>query len=420
MQAAGKHRWDVQFEGDAGVTLALKSQQLLRNKPIARVPATKTGDQPTPPLLEDTDVSSSHHNNDSTGGDAEDSAEMPDLEGRLVLNADDSDDSFDDMNPFESSDEEEDKVSLLQPTGAADNIPRQPEAATDFLGESLAEDLLHDHGEVDIEPETVHAAKWKLYKTDKANLLSEDWIITKKSTEGGIGLGAAVRTKKAPHREGLVVGDTHDDKGKKVWIIDFGNGGELMRPQKLSLVDRNEASYVWKLVEDSEPNEGTAPLEYEDGIGLSGFNFAEAFKPHSHDLQAYDFPFLRLLQKMWPGDWKQQLRQLNLKATAENIAHAGPDHKNWRDIRPVTEREWWIFVGILISAAPHGKGGNRLWERASHREGFSMTTFINYGPKPKVLALWLSIDSSKSSPASLMPLKIRPKETTLGVWCCSW
>ena len=53
-----------------------------------------------------------------------------------------------------------------------------------------------------------------------------------------------------------------------------------MRPQQLLLVDSNNEEYEWKLVPNSEPgSESPAPEEYKDGIGLTGFNFPEAFSP---------------------------------------------------------------------------------------------------------------------------------------------
>jgi hypothetical protein len=255
----------------------------------------------------------------------------------------------------------------------------------DALGEPLDEDVAHTHGEIDLEPEDIHKAKWQLYLQNKEELLADGWIITKKATEGGISVGATVQTKaRANRREGVVVAQTEADiNGKKKWLVMFGNDEEPtpMTPQTLKLLERNEDAYVWTLVEDSEPSENApAPEEYLDtSCGLVGFNFPEAFKPPT-DTDLYRRPYLKLLQKMWPGNWEQQLRQLNNKAAAENATHSG---KNWREIHPVSKQEWWVFIGVLISAGPQGKGGNKLWERSTstQREGFyGMTKPINYGP----------------------------------------
>jgi hypothetical protein len=166
-------------------------------------------------------------------------------------------------------------------------------------------------------------------------------------------------------------------------MVDFADDDEPepMRPMQIQIVELGNVAgdYVWELVSDSEPdNSGSAaPEEYADGTGLIGFNFPELFKvPTGRD--SYSFPHLKLLQKMWPGVWKMQLRQLNLKAVAENTARHGA--KNFREIRPVSEREWWTFIGILLSASSHGKGGGKLWETNSAHGGFfGMMEPINYG-----------------------------------------
>jgi hypothetical protein len=86
---------------------------------------------------------------------------------------------------------------------------------------------------------------------------------------------------------------------------------------------------------------------------------------------------------MWPGDWKEQLRHLNLKIARNNAN--GAAKPNYKSANLVSEQEWWVFVGILISAGPHGKGGVKLWERS--KESFGMTQSINYGPKPDGLGI---------------------------------
>lgn len=55
-----------------------------------------------------------------------------------------------------------------------------------------------------------------------------------------------------------------------------------------------------------------------------------------------------------------------------------------RPYRDVTEHEFWAFIGILISAAAWGKGGEHLWGKAPDGAFTSfedITTNINYGPK---------------------------------------
>jgi hypothetical protein len=400
-----KHKWDVELED--GSIITLKSQQLLKPKVHnaavagvnAHLPVAPAAAAPPPPPLVDTDVSSSHNEIEE-----EEAEELQHNLENMQLNNDSEDDSEDDVeddveelmmtprtpnagaaaDPIEEmseSDEEalEEEEEEGRPEPPRDYVMPQTGATVDALEEPTEEDY-HTHGEVDLEPEDVYQAKWERYITDKAALLSNGWTIAKASTgPQGISIGATVSTKGAAHRRrhGEVVSQT-EVNDRKLWIVDFGGDDpEPMRPQQLLLVEQNAEQYVWNLVEESNPEIVTE--EYRGGIGLCGFDFGEAFKPPSSDGEVHSYPYLKLLQKMWPGDWKQQLPQLNTKAAAENASHSG--NKNWRDINPVSEQEWWVFIGILISAGPQGKGGEMLWEKHSHRGGaLTMTAPINYGP----------------------------------------
>jgi hypothetical protein len=337
------------------------------------------------PSLVDTDVSSSHHevdqpslveerhNEDSDeASDDEDDEEVIELPASTTNRRNDLIEGSFTLD----TDEEEDEQPL--PT-----IPTPPPNTT---ADEYEEEDIPLHGEIPVEPESIHKAKWAQYKSDKAHLLSEGWVVTKTSgaSNEGIAVGATVHTRGAERnrREGAVVGQNEVD-GKKVWLVDFGEGAdpEPLRPLQLVLVHRSEEKQcVWTLVEDSEPLHESASTEYADGIGLAGFNFPESFKPPPSTGEAScDWPYLKLLQSMWPGDWKQQLRQLNLRVAAENATNS--NKKNWRNMHPISQQEWWVFVGILISAGPHGKGGNKLWERSASHDGFcGMTQPINYGP----------------------------------------
>jgi hypothetical protein len=415
-QAIAKQKWLVEF--DDGSTGEYGSKALQRPPPTTTEPRTASNSSRPPrgtstraaaadaPCLEETDASSSqneqeHHDlddSDDEDDDVDDSDDEDDVALAVAANnltleheegdeellstpapyapADDS--SIEEYPDSDDDDEEEEQETPAPPP--EDYVMPMAGDTVDATGEPVEEDV-HAHGLVDLEPEDVHKNKWAQYITDKAALLSEGWTVRKKGTGEGISIGASVRTKaRNNRREGLVIGQIEGDaEGKKAWIVDFSNGEdepEEMRPQKLTLLERNEEEYKWILVTDSDPEPDTTPEEYADAIGLCGFDFASTFKPPMRE-EPYNHPYLKLLQKMWPGGWKQQLRQLNSKAAAENATHSGD--KNWRDIHPVSEQEWWVFIGILISAGPHGKGGGKLWEKPT--EGyFGMTQKINYGP----------------------------------------
>ena len=70
-----------------------------------------------------------------------------------------------------------------------------------------------------------------------------------------------------------------------------------------------------------------------------------------------------------------------------NINFAIRERKNFglRKYNDVTEHEWWRFIGIIISASPHGKGGDSLWN-SSNKESLKfrfdeIAASIDYGPK---------------------------------------
>ena len=138
-------------------------------------------------------------------------------------------------------------------------------------------------------------------------------------------------------------------------------------------------------MEDSEPEPGTAAQEY-DRIGLVDFDFNQFALERTSKLNAsYDFPYLKLLQKLWPGVWMDQLSQLNEKIDSDNKIgkSTATNTKRYKKVANVSQQEWWIFISIIISAAPHGKGGAHLWEKEKHREERTETDPINYGPDGK-------------------------------------
>jgi uncharacterized protein YjfI (DUF2170 family) len=63
---------------------------------------------------------------------------------------------------------------------------------------------------------------------------------------------------------------------------------------------------------------------------------------------------LELFLLLWPGDCKQQLAQMNEEIIREYKTKS--DNKvGIRSIRPVTQRGFFIFIGIIIFSASVGK-----------------------------------------------------------------
>ena len=70
-----------------------------------------------------------------------------------------------------------------------------------------------------------------------------------------------------------------------------------------------------------------------------------------------------MLMRLWPGDCKDQLHQMNNKVDEENgrggIQYNGRFRKLWRFSR----NEFWKNIGCLLSAHTFGLGGLRLREK---------------------------------------------------------
>jgi hypothetical protein len=368
-----KHCWDVQLDEDHGEVSSFTSRQLIRNYPTA----ISTAAAAPPPALEETDISTSQQNEETDDDDDDNESAAPVGAFQHTDNVDS--DSSDDLDGVESDDlvgnsddldeEDEDTDDDAEEGQEEGNSPR-------ITADDAEEEDVPLHGEIPVEPEDIHKTKWEQYKFEKAALLLQGWTVTKaaKNSNQGISIGALVKTRRRDPREGTVVDETEVD-GRKVWIVDFGDDeAEPMRPMQIQIVQHsNSGQFVWSLVPDSEAD---TPVEYV-GNGLIGFNFTDSFK-HPTGREANTFPYLRLLQKLWPGDWKQQLWQLNSKITVTNNSASNGRQK----INAVSEREWWVFIGILISAGPQGKGGINLWEK-SQTEGCGLTDPINYGPDGK-------------------------------------
>eukprot|EP00978_Attheya_sp_CCMP212_P033928 scaffold139680_cov35-Attheya_sp.AAC.1 len=73
-----------------------------------------------------------------------------------------------------------------------------------------------------------------------------------------------------------------------------------------------------------------------------------------------------LLQHLWPGDWRKQLGKMNAAIVANNqqmikANRRKEDGKRTKVIQEVSENEFWLFQGILISASLFRRGGQHLW-----------------------------------------------------------
>lgn len=194
---------------------------------------------------------------------------------------------------------------------------------------------------------------YRIMKEEKKRLIDSEHTITKtvksqnKYTVGGrvVGASKSVHDAKTGSIAEVVGGDRYridwDDEDTVSCVVD---------KKYLCLQKETGQTYHWKVVADHiAPN---PPTSYEK-VGIIDFSTAD-FNRNPSDPE-YNHPFFRLVETLWPGDWRAQLAKMN-----EYIRQQERDLK----MKVATEDEWWTFFGILIFAAKVGKGGvDALFDR---------------------------------------------------------
>jgi hypothetical protein len=73
-----------------------------------------------------------------------------------------------------------------------------------------------------------------------------------------------------------------------------------------------------------------------------------------------------LFLKLWPGQWEEQLKQLN-NFIENEFQKKSRNKPMTRHVKSVSPKEFFGFIGIIIVAGALGKGGILLWEKDSDR-----------------------------------------------------
>ena len=74
-------------------------------------------------------------------------------------------------------------------------------------------------------------------------------------------------------------------------------------------------------------------------------------------------PYLKMLIKLWPGDWIDHLKGMNQKIDEENGKHLVKGNVRYYKVCRFSSCELWKNIGCLVSAPTFGLGGSRLWEK---------------------------------------------------------
>ena len=207
----------------------------------------------------------------------------------------------------------------------------------------------------------------KRYKEEKEKLVSDNTTFeVKESKKIKFRVGVEVEITKGIF-EGKNATITKKVSRLKWKIqIDGIDGEETLLSRDMKTVRDKKRTYKWQVVADMDDSD--KPNEY-DQMGVVGFDFND-FK-NSDETSA----FRKIFEHLWPGDWKQQLRNLNGAIRTAN-KNAGKKKK----MREVSKHEWWKFIGIIIFGGAVGEGGEILWEKEN---GGGMREAYNFGEKGK-------------------------------------
>lgn len=157
--------------------------------------------------------------------------------------------------------------------------------------------------------------------------------------------------------------------------------------------DRN-TQVTWVTICESIPD--TNIIEY-DKLGIRSMDFRK-FHILDNKLRSFAIneklptPFLDLFLILWPGDWRQQQNRMNIFLERNNKNNE-KNKNNARIINPITEHEFFVFLGILIVACPSGRGGKLLFQehddfhKTGIRKATPLTNFSNYIKKRRFEAI---------------------------------
>ena len=127
---------------------------------------------------------------------------------------------------------------------------------------------------------------------------------------------------------------------------------------------------TWKVVPDVKKEDVPEDREFEKvGISQFDFNDLEVKCPQRNKKR---INFNKLLIHFWPGDHKEQLKLVNRRISSDNRSKKqNCRHGRAKQIKRISEREFWKFWGIMLKARIWGRTGN-VWDK-EEPEGYEPT-----------------------------------------------
>ena len=123
------------------------------------------------------------------------------------------------------------------------------------------------------------------------------------------------------------------------------------------------AGLSWTVRHDVKKSEVVADGESEKPVGVKNFDFNQktVVRPNHGQSQ---INLLHLLIHLWPGDWREQLEQLNKRIQDHHqMKVSNTRFGRVKKIHDISEREFWKFWGVLLAARIEGKQGGQLWQK---------------------------------------------------------
>ena len=151
----------------------------------------------------------------------------------------------------------------------------------------------------------------------------------------------------------------------KMWDVYVDEKERLVKGgYSLAVVGHDGRKVLWEVVNDHTVE---YPTDHEE-IGLWGFDF----NLFNEDEEGFvrkgssEFPYLIMLIKIRPGNWKTLLKRMNQKVDEDNGEALGKVNVRYQKVCRFSNNEFRKTIGCLVSAPIFGLGRLRLWDKEEY------------------------------------------------------
>ena len=142
---------------------------------------------------------------------------------------------------------------------------------------------------------------------------------------------------------------------------------EPMRGKVVNVLLSSQGSFSWTVRDDITAAESVPDVEY-DHVGIRSFDFNNKEVKTGCKKNNLRINFLKLFIHLWPRNWKEQLRRLNLKICVDN------------KIKKLA-LEAWEGRGLFVKYWSLSSGSSRVWQSLCVHLGGRVICGIKRNPK---------------------------------------